>query len=78
MNKPVEEYHYGEMVFVNKEYESVRKDQCMCHKCSLFAPNTDHNCAIASEFYEICREANVAFIVTRCGHAYRYHATFSE
>jgi hypothetical protein len=58
---------YGQMVWELSALEPLRREACMCHRCSQYAPGTKENCLIAEKFYAICKEHGNAFILTRCG-----------
>lgn len=64
--QPVQEKHYGWIVWVNPTTESLRREECLCLNCGNFKPGQDDHCRIAKALYRVCVAANIAFAVTRC------------
>jgi hypothetical protein len=64
--RPIQEKHYGEVVWVNLTTERLRQDECLCLNCGKLKPGQPDNCQRAQAFYEICVQANIAIIITRC------------
>ena len=57
---------YGKVVWSSPEGEALRKTNCMCLNCVDI-----DECVIAKSLYEICKNGNLALMVTRCLH-FRY------
>jgi hypothetical protein len=55
------EIHHNAMVWVNKTTENLRKEECLCLRCSKMS-----KCQAAKEFYELCCKNDCALIMTRC------------
>ena len=53
---------YGVEVYQNTEMDNLRKDNCMCFNCETLP-----DCSRAKKLYEICKEENMAMMITRCG-----------
>jgi hypothetical protein len=63
MIKPAfKENHYGENVWVNTMTEGLRHDECLCFNCS----EMQNMCKYAQQFFMLCKEGNIALMVTRC------------
>lgn len=54
--------HYGVWVKTNVEMDFLRREQCLCFNCK----NADAGCDVAQKLYEVCKEHNVATMITRC------------
>jgi hypothetical protein len=52
---------YGMAVWQNVEMDEARKTQCLCMCCQKMG-----KCDIAAKGYTLCKETNIAFMVTRC------------
>jgi hypothetical protein len=66
--RPVQEEHYGGVVWVNPTIEALRKSESLCYNCARLkseAPEAEQ-CQIALAFYRRCKTENVALAVTRC------------
>ena len=63
--KIVQEEHYGEDVWVNKDTEPLRHNNCLCLQCAKLRFSSG-DCPYAQGFYENCRRGNIALMVTRC------------
>lgn len=61
MITPIQEEHYGAMVWTNKEADATRKDECLCLNCAMLS-----NCPTAKGLYEICKDNDMAMMITRC------------
>lgn len=57
----IKENHYGVDVWSNHEMDVLRKTECLCLNC-----NDMLNCPTAKKLYEICRQDNMAMMITRC------------
>jgi len=66
MRTTIQRIHCGETVWVNPFTEDLRKEECLCLNCHNLKLGKDDNCETAKGLYEICREHNVALIITRC------------
>lgn len=67
IGEPVQEEHYGDIVWVSPAVEALRRSDCLCYNCAKLKPaDGGDECSIASAFYEICKTENVALAVTRC------------
>lgn len=64
--QPVQEEHFGVLVWVNPTLEAIRHDECLCWNCALLKPEQPDNCSIAQRLYELCCETHIATPVTRC------------
>ena len=53
--------HYGCKVQTNVAMDILRRDQCLCLNCDRIS-----YCEEASSLYDICRDRNLALMVTRC------------
>jgi hypothetical protein len=63
--EPIQQTHYGALVWVNPTTEELRKTECLCLNCSNMKFG-DANCPIAKALYTICINSDVALAVTRC------------
>lgn len=64
--QPVQEEHYGKLVWVNPTTESVRREECLCLNCGNMKPGSPDHCRVAQALYQICVNDNVALTITRC------------
>lgn len=62
INHPVKEIHYGENVWVNTMTEGLRHEECLCLNCM----EMQNMCTYATQFFKLCKEGNIALMVTRC------------
>ena len=53
---------YGVTVWSNGETDIMRGEQCLCLHCSQM----NNGCDTYWGLYEICKEQNLALMVTRC------------
>ncbi len=63
---PVQEEHYGQVVWVNPTTEALRRTECLCLNCAKSKPGEPDHCPIAAAGYSLCRANGVAFAMTRC------------
>ena len=59
MIEKVIKYDVG--VWSNTEMDELRKTECLCLNCGPLK-----NCSTAKKLYEICKEENMAMMITRC------------
>ena len=59
-NKAVKVIRYEKEVYCNEDMDFLRRKECLCMNCSTT------ECLIAKKGYELCKEHNIAFMVTRC------------
>ena len=59
-HQPLEQRHYGRVVWINAVMDELRKDECLCRNCG----NAD--CLISKVLFEICKGYGMALAVTRC------------
>lgn len=52
---------YGAEVWSNDKTDKIRKQECMCLNCKALP-----SCATTKELYSICKNKNLALMVTRC------------
>lgn len=52
---------YGTEVFQSVDMDELRKTECMCLNCKIIK-----DCLRAESLYDICKEHNIALMVTRC------------
>jgi len=64
MGKPVQVEAYGETVWSDTEMDKLRKENCLCLRCARLKRKT--GCLVAKDLYEICKEYDLALMVTRC------------
>jgi hypothetical protein len=64
--KPTQEVHHGQIVWVNPTTEWLRKAESLCYNCDKFHPGEETNCPISQKLFEIAKTESVAMIVTRC------------
>lgn len=55
------EERYGCSVWINKEMDELRKKQCLCLNCLCIK-----TCAVAKQVYVLCKDNNLATMITRC------------
>lgn len=58
---------YGVTVWVNKQMDEQRRDECLCLNCKVL-----HTCPIAAEGLRLAKLTDIAFMVTRCPKFIRY------
>ena len=61
MIEPIQEKHYGILVWTHKTMDNLRKAECLCLNCSNLA-----NCAEADKLLAICKDSDLAMCITRC------------
>jgi len=54
---------YGTEVYEHTEMDALRKTQCLCLNCNKLG-----NCVYAEKGLELCKEAGMAWAVTRCAY----------
>ena len=64
--KPKMEVHYKAAVWVNPTTELIRREECFCWNCDNLKPGQPDNCVKAEKLYQICKNEDLALIVTRC------------
>jgi hypothetical protein len=66
--------HYDKNVQTNVAMDILRRDQCLCLNCTGELLNMDtkefYKCPIASKLYEICKQEDIALMITRCPNFY--------
>jgi hypothetical protein len=62
IKQPVKENHYNTDVWVNTMTEGLRRDECLCLNCAAI----QNQCKYAQEFFKLCKEGDIALMVTRC------------
>lgn len=62
----IREEKYGAWVWSNVNAEAIRKAHCLCLNCDRMKPGEPDHCTKAQKAYELCKEENLAFMVTRC------------
>ncbi len=63
LESPKLEEHHGALVWVNPITEPCRKYQCLCLHC---INHMNGDCTAAKKLYKICRDNNMALMITRC------------
>ena len=64
--RPLQQEHYGVMVWVNPTTEPLRRDECLCLNCDKMHSGQSNHCPVAQVFFEMCKTHNIALMVTRC------------
>jgi len=64
MGKPVQVEAHGETVWSDTEMDELRKENCLCLRCARL--KREKGCLVAKDLCEICREWDLALMVTRC------------
>jgi hypothetical protein len=59
--KPELVTRYGEEVWSNEVMDMLRRSECLCFNCKDLP-----TCPIATLLFSVCRENNLAVMVTRC------------
>jgi hypothetical protein len=60
MTQFIRETHFKELVWVNPKTDIMRREECLCFNCK------NASCNISNELFSICRDDNLALMVTRC------------
>jgi hypothetical protein len=60
MTQFIQETHFKELVWVNPKTDIMRRKECLCFNCKTAS------CNISNELFSICRDDNLALMVTRC------------
>jgi hypothetical protein len=53
---------YGQYIWSDIEMDELRKERCLCLNCS----RRKEQCARAKQFYLICKDYDMAMMITRC------------
>ena len=53
---------YGVLVWCNEKTDNLRREQCLCLNCGF----SNNGCDAADSLYEICKNKDIALMVTRC------------
>ena len=53
--------HYGKKVCTHVLMDFLRRDECLCLNCAMI-----EGCPAAGMFYGLCKDFNMALMVTRC------------
>lgn len=59
--KPELQEHYGAMVWTNVFTDFIRREECLCLNCDDMS-----TCPVAQQLYELCKENDLALMMTRC------------
>ena len=59
---------HGKEVWANVPLDEQRREECMCLHCNELNLGQDDGCEYAKMLLTICRESNMALMVTRCPH----------
>lgn len=65
-HQPIQETHYGKLVWVNPTTESIRRKECLCLNCAVLNSGQPDHCPTAKRLYEECVGSDIALIITRC------------
>lgn len=67
INMPIQQTHFGAVVWVDQESDALRRTNCLCRSCILLKTGGHpENCQWATALYKVCVDANIAVSITRC------------
>jgi hypothetical protein len=64
--KFIQVLHHNRPVWANLEHVTRHKEHCLCYSCERFNPNSDTNCPIAQEVFELNKKLGITTPVWEC------------
>ena len=61
MRRPIQQEHYGALVWVNTKIDALRGSECLCLHCG-----GRRECGTAAQLLRLCCDHELALAVTRC------------